>query len=83
MLGIIACSASTISSIDFFNCTKTINLSSIGTAVSIAYNPMNHYLAIALTNSISLYNLEKDEWVGTSIDTTGLINLDLICSVDY
>lgn len=64
------CSTSTTSAIDSFNCTKSINLSTLGTAVSIAYNPINHYLAIALINSIDLYNLEKDEWVGTTIDTT-------------
>ena len=77
------CATTTTSSINLFNCTKTVNISSIGTAVSIAYNPMNHYLGIALTNAIHLYNLETNAWVGTSIDTTALINLDFIYSVDY
>ena len=49
-----------ISSVDFFNCTTDINLSTIGTPVSIAYNPINNYLIIALTNSIHLYNLKTN-----------------------
>lgn len=79
----ISTTTTTNPSTTLFNCTKSISVSTFGTPVSLAYNPVNHYLAIALPNAIKLYNLETNEWTTTSIDTTTLINIDIIRSVDY
>ena len=57
----ISTTETTDSSATLFNCTKSISVSTFGTPVSLAYNPVNNYLAIAFTNAIKLYNLEKNE----------------------